>query len=104
MKATVTGNILAAALALLLPGAARHMLASASPLPEAAVAPGQGADEGTLQFPPPMWTVRCPREVQDLCTPDNRLFYCTVNGELWNQLSASCSACVCRDASGNGRP
>lgn len=50
-----------------------------------------------------MWNIRCPRDLQDYCTPDNRLFYCTVNGELWNQLHASCAACVCRDASG-GRP
>lgn len=102
MTQTLTGSLLLLA-AGLLPAISR-----ASPLPEAAaaeaeVAAAQGAAGDTLLGPPPMWNIRCPRDLQDYCTPDNKLFYCTVNGELWNQLHASCGKCVCRDASG-GRP
>ncbi|KAL8382072.1 hypothetical protein RB595_006047 [Gaeumannomyces hyphopodioides] len=92
MKATTSQAIIGGALLSFL-----SALSSASPLP-----PQESAGDALLS-PPPMWNIRCPRDVQDYCTPDNRLFYCTVNGELWNQLNASCAACVCRDGSG-GRP
>ncbi|KAL8297793.1 hypothetical protein RB601_002926 [Gaeumannomyces tritici] len=92
MKVATSQTIIGGALLSLLPA-----LSSASPLPP------QDATGDALSSPPPMWNIRCPRDIQDYCTPDNRLFYCTVNGELRNQLSASCAACVCRDGSG-GRP
>ena len=101
MKAATTKPLTSSIL--LLAAALLPAVSWASPLPEAAAAAAQDAAGDALLGPPPMWNIRCPRDLQDYCTPDNRLFYCTVNGELWNQLHASCSACVCRDASG-GRP